>query len=282
MLMSIKVYKTNRAARKNMSVVDRSDIYHGKPLKSLMAPRTRTSGRGSHGRMTVRHRGGGAKRLLRVVDFGQDRRIDVPARVERIEYDPNRSAYVALLLYSDGKRQYVLAWEGAKAGSQVIMQSNAPEKKGNRTQLQHVTPGTAVFNVEIQPGRGGSLFRSAGSYGIVMDIQDKHAQLKMPSGEVRLIPKQSYGTIGKVSNADWRLVRIGSAGRKRRLGKRPQVRGKVMNPVDHPHGGGEGAQSLGMSPKTKWGKPALGVKTRKKGKYSDHLILKRRRKKKRK
>lgn len=280
--MPIKTYKPNRAARKKMSIVDRSELHRGRPAKKLTIPRTRISGRGSEGKITIRHRGGGAKRLTRLVDFGQGKQ-GVPGKVERVEYDPNRSAHLALVLYRDGERRYMLAWEGAKTGDEIIIDAKTPEKDGNRLQLQHITPGLTVFNIELKPGRGGKLLRSAGSAGIVMDIQDAYAQIKLNSGEIRLIPKEAYATLGKASNADWRLQRIGSAGRKRRLGRRPQVRGKVMNPVDHPHGGGEGLQSIGLKhPKTPWGKPALGVKTRKAGKYSDSFILSRRVKKKRK
>lgn len=279
--MPIKNYKPNRAARKNMSIVDRSDLYRGKPLKSLTAPRMAISGRGAEGKITIRHRGGGVKRLLRVIDFGQEK-MNVPATVERLEFDPNRTAHLALLKYADGDRRYVLGWEGAKEGDEVVIAEQAPEKPGNRMQLKHVTPGAFVFNVEMRPGRGGKLFRSAGTAGILMDVQGAYALITTPSSEVRLIPKESYATLGKVSNPDWWLTNFGSAGRQRRLGHRPEVRGKAMNPVDHPHGGGEGLQPIGMpGPKTPWGKPALGVKTRSRGKYSNHLIVSRRKKKKR-
>lgn len=281
--MAIKVYKKNRAARKNASIVDRRDLYRGQPYKPLTVAKKRISGRGSEGKITVRHRGGGAKKNLRLIDFKQHDKMGIPAKVERIEFDPNRSANIALVLYADGERRYVLAWEGIKEGDKIVTDASVTEMPGNRMQLKNITPGLEVFNVEMRPGRGGKLFRSAGTYGVVMDVQGKHAQIKMPSGEVRLILKDSYASIGKASNSDWRLMRIGSAGRSRRMGKRPSVRGKAMNPVDHPHGGGEGLQSIGMKhPKTKWGKIALGVKTRKKGKYSDAMILKRRQKKKRK
>lgn len=274
------IYRPNRAARKNMSMSDRSHLHAGKPVKGLTQTRQRLSGRGSEGKITIRHRGGGAARRRRVIDFGQSK-LDVPAIVERLEYDPNRSAYVVLLKYQDGERRYALAWEGAAAGDSVVAAVTAPERLGNRLQLQHITPGAQVFNVELRPGRGGALFRSAGSYGMLMDIQGDYAIVTLPSSEVRLIPKESYATLGAVSNPDWRLVRQGSAGRMRRRGWRPQVRGKAMNPVDHPHGGGEGLQSIGLpAPKTKWGKLALGVKTRRAGKYSDALIVSRRKKKK--
>lgn len=281
-VMPIKVYKKNRAARRNSSIVDRRDVHRGKPHKPLTVSKTRKVGRGSAGRITTRHRGGGAARRDRMVDFGQGK-IGVEGRVERVEYDPNRSAYVALVVYADGERRYLLAWEGAAVGDTVIANDKAPETPGNRMKLESITPGLEVFNVEIAPGRGGKLLRSAGAAAVVMDVQKEYAQLKMQSGEVRLIPKDAYATVGRASNADWYLMSIGSAGRSRRMGRRPQVRGKVMNPVDHPHGGGEGAQPIGLKhPKTKWGKPAHGVKTRRAGKYSDHLILSRRSKKKRK
>jgi large subunit ribosomal protein L2 len=274
--MAIKKYRPNRSARKNASIVDRSDLYRGEPYKPLLGVKTATSGRGSEGKITIRHRGGGVKRRLRQVDFGQDK-MNIAAVVERVEFDPNRSSYIALIRYADGERRYVLAWDGIEVGATIKAEEKGQEFPGNRMRLQNITPGLSVYNVELIAGRGGSLLRSAGTYAIVMDVEGEYAQLKMPSGEVRLIPKSSYATIGKVSNPDWRLQRIGSAGRKRRLGLRPNVRGKVMNPVDHPHGGGEGAQPIGLkAPKTKWGKPALGVKTRRRVKYSDHLILQRR------
>lgn len=280
--MPIKNYKSTRAARKKMSIVDRSDLYKGEPLKSALATKTATSGRGSEGKITTRHRGGGVKRRLRIISFGQEK-AGIPGTVEHVEFDPNRSAYLARIVYADGERNYVLAWQGAKAGDAVLIDEKTLEKEGNRMQLKNITPGVFVFNVEIQPGRGGVFFRSAGSYATLMDVQDQYAQLKMPSGEVRLISRDSYATIGTVSNPDWRLMRIGSAGRKRRLGLRPNVRGKVMNPVDHPHGGGEGAQSIGLKyPKTPQGKHALGVKTRKGKRYSDPLILERRKNKRKK
>lgn len=278
--MPIKVSKPNTAARRNMSFVDKSGLHGGKPVKALTRGRKRLSGRGSAGKITTRHRGGGEKKLLRGIDFGQSK-LGVVAKVERLEYDPNRSAFLALLLYTDGERRYTLAWEGAAVGDVVVSAEQAPEKAGNRMKLKHITPGLTVYNVEIMPGRGGKLFRAAGTGAILMDIQDVYAQIKAPSGEIRLIPKDAYATLGRASNADFWLMRVGSAGRSRHMGHRPQVRGKAMNPVDHPHGGGEGNQPIGLKyPKTKWGKHALGVKTRRKEKYSDYLILERRGKKK--
>lgn len=278
--MPIKIYKKNRAARKNSSIVDRRELYRGKPWPTLLMSKKSTSGRGSQGKITIRHRGGGVKRLRRIIDFGQDK-MSVPAVVERVEFDPNRSGFLALLKYADGERRYVLAWEGATVGEQIVADAKTPERSGNRMQLQHITPGLSVYNVELRPGRGGKLFRSAGSAGTLMDVQGDYALVTAASGEIRLIPKESYATLGKVSNPDWWLTRFGSAGRMRRLGRRPQVRGKAMNPVDHPHGGGEGLQPIGLKyPKTKWGKHALGVKTRSRGKYSNALIVTRRKKKK--
>lgn len=277
--MPIKIYKSNRGARKQASIVDRRELHRGGPHKQLTTSRTRISGRGHAGKITVRHRGGGAKRLQRVIDYGQSKQ-GIEGKVERLEYDPNHSAWLALLVFVDGERRYVLAWAGAKSDDRIIIQENAPEKPGNRLVLKNVTPGATVYNVEFQPGRGGKLFRSAGSYATVMDIQDKLAQLKMPSGELRLVPAGVWASFGMVGNPDHRLVRQGSAGRMRRRGRRPQVRGKAMNPVDHPHGGGEGNQPIGLThPKTKWGKPALGVKTRTRGKYSDKFIVQRRKNK---
>jgi len=265
-----------------MSIIDRSAIHKGKPLKKLSKGAKRISGRGAEGKITIRHRGGGAKRKLRTVDFGQEKE-GVSAMVERVEYDPNRTAFLALLKYVDGDRRYRLAWEGATPGDNVSCGADAPEKPGNRMPLSQITPGTTVYNVELKPGRGGKLLRSAGCAAVVMDVKGSHGQLKLASGEIRLIPKDAYVTVGQASNADKWLERIGSAGRQRRRGRRPHVRGKAMNPVDHPHGGGEGLQPIGMKgPKTPWGKPALGVRTRRKNKYSDKLILKRRAKKKRK
>jgi large subunit ribosomal protein L2 len=279
--MPIKVYRTNRAARKRASAVDRSNLHAGASYRPLTVAKQRGSGRGSAGTITVRHRGGGAKRNLRVIDFGQEK-LGVRGTVERIEYDPNRSGFIALLKYADGARRYCLAWQGAAVGDEVVADEKAPERPGNRMQLQHVTPGATVYNVELKPGRGGVLFRAAGSSATVMGVEGSHVLLRLPSGELRNVPRGSYGTMGAVSNPDHRLVRIGSAGRVRRRGWRPSVRGKAMNAVDHPHGGGEGLQPIGLKhPKTKWGKPALGVKTRRRGKYSNSLIVQRRLKKRR-
>lgn len=280
--MPIKFYKSSRGARKQASIVDRRGLHPGTSYRPLTLPKQRISGRGAEGKITIRHRGGGAKRNLRVIDFVYNK-AGIQAKVEQVEYDPNRTAFVALVVYADGERRYHLAWEGAKVGDVVVTDVKTPEQPGNRMQLQNITPGLFVFNVELQPGRGGALIRSAGNGAILMDVKEAHAQLKMPSGEIRLIPRESYATLGVASNADQWLERTGSAGRVRRSGRRPQVRGKSMNPVDHPHGGGEGLQPIGLkAPKTKWGKPALGVKTRQPHKYSNSLIVARRVKKKKK
>lgn len=280
--MALKIYKGNRAARREASIVDRSELHKGGAYRPLTESQVRGSGRGSQGKMTVRHRGGGAKRRARRVDFGQEK-LGVAARVERIEYDPNRSAFIALLIYADGERRYRLAWQGAKVGDVVVTDNKTVEAPGNRMRLENVTPGLTVYDVELKPGRGGALLRAAGARAVVMDTAGKYTLLKLSSGEMRYVPREVYGTVGAVGNADHRLMRLGSAGRVRRLGRRPQVRGKVMNPVDHPHGGGEGAQPIGLKrPKTKWGRPALGVKTRRRGKYSDALIVTRRLPKKKK
>ncbi len=278
--MPIKKYNRNRAARKNSSIIDKSGLHRGKPIRSLTQGKKRLSGRGSEGKITIRHRGGGMKRKIRLVDFHQDK-MNVPGKVERVEYDPNRSAFLALVVYRDGERRYHLAWEGAKPGDEIMVGEKVTEQVGNRMKVSAITPGLKIFNAELKPGRGGQILRAAGAAAILMDVKGRFAQLKMPSGEVRLIDKECYATIGEASNTDRWLERVGSAGRVRRRGRRPQVRGKVMNPVDHPHGGGEGLQPIGMThPKTKWGKPALGVKTRRKGKYSNSLIIKRREKRK--
>ncbi len=280
--MAIKVYRKNKAARRKSSMVNRKELHGGGALKSLRRAKRRISGRGSEGKITIRHRGGGAKRNWREIDFGQTKQ-EVPGKVERIEFDPNRSSFIALILFADGERRYMLAWDGAKEGAEIMVKEKAKEKPGYRMMLKNVTPGATVYNVELSPGRGGTLQRSAGSYATLMGIKDKHALLKLSSGEVRMVSKESWANYGAVSNSDHRLVRIGSAGRKRRMGRRPQVRGKVMNPVDHPHGGGEGAQPIGLKhPKTPWGKPALGVRTRRKNRYSEAMIVARRQRKKRK
>jgi len=280
--MAVKRYKPTTPGRRISSVQDFSDVTKKKPERSLVVIKKKKAGRNSAGRVTVRHRGGGAKQYVRVIDW-QRKKFDIPAKVSSIEYDPNRGARIALLTYQDGEKKYMLAPVDLKVGDTVIASAKLGEiKSGNRYPLEVIPMGMPVYNIELTPGKGGQLVRGAGASATVMAIEGKYAQLKMPSGEIRLIPKDCMATIGQVSNPDWRLVRWGKAGRIRKKGIRPTVRGKVMNPVDHPHGGGEGSNPIGLKhPKTPWGKPALGVKTRRK-KSSDKLILKRRVNKKKK
>lgn len=277
--MAIKVYKRNTAGRRNMSIVKADELTDKKPEKALLSKLTKKSGR-SNGKISVRHHGGGHKRRYRAVDFRQDK-FDIPGKIEAIERDPNRSSLIALVVYRDGEKRYVLASAGMKAGVEIIAGPNVPIKEGNRTQLKNIPVGTIVSNVEVTFGKGGQIVRSAGSGAMLMAVDEKMAQLKMPSGEIRLVKCICYATIGQVSNFEHNAEKLGKAGRNRWKGVRPGVRGSAMNPVDHPHGGGEGRQPIGLKyPKTPWGKPALGKKTRKKSKYSDKFIVKRRTKKK--
>jgi len=273
--MAIKIYKKNTAGRRNMSVV-RSEMLSGeKPEKSLLIKKHRKVGR-SGGKISVRHKGAGNKKRLRKIDFLQDK-LNIWGRVATIEKDPFRSAFIALVNYEDGEKRYILACEGMKVGQKIITQEKAPIKKGNRSLLKNIPVGTIVFNLELFPGKGGQTVRSAGSGALVTAVEEKNAQVKMPSGEVRIFSSDCYATIGQTSNFEHSSVTIGKAGRKRYLGVRPGVRGSAMNPIDHPHGGGEGRQGIGLKhPKTPWGKPALGKKTRKKHKYSNKFIIKRR------
>jgi len=276
--MAIKVYRKNTAARRNMSVVKSDMLTDARPQKNLLTKLTKKSGR-SHGKISVRHKGGGHKRRYRVIDFKQDKR-GVEGKILSIEKDPNRSALIALIGYVDGDKRYILASEGMQQGNSVITDESAPIQEGNRVMLKNIPAGYAVSNIELIPGKGGQIMRSAGSGALLMGIDKKYAQIKMASGEVRLVPNTCYATIGKVSNFEHSSARVGKAGKSRWLNKRPAVRGSAMNPVDHPHGGGEGRQGVGLKyPKTPWGKPALGVKTRRKHRKSNKLIIKRRGKK---
>jgi large subunit ribosomal protein L2 len=278
--MAIKRYKKNTAGRRKMSVIDYNEaLTKGvKPVKKLLIIKKRTGGRNATGKITVRHRGGGAKRMIRIIDFKR-LRLNDPATVKAIEYDPNRSAFIARIEYGDGMLSYILAGEGLKVGHVIVHSKERKDVKvGNRYSLEVIPVGQEVYNVELAPGKGGQIARSAGQSLRLMGIEGKFAQIKMPSGEIRQVKKECSATIGRVSNADNKHITIGKAGRKRHMGIKPTVRGKVMNPVDHPHGGGEAANSIGLKrPKTKWGKPALGVKTRRKH-ASDKLILTRRKK----
>jgi len=278
--MAIKVYKPTTPARRRMSVVTSSDITKTKREKSLCVSLNKKSGRNHHGKITVRHRGGGAKKIYRKVDFKRTR-FDKMATVIAIEYDPNRNARIALIQYEDGEKAYILACIGMGVDTKVMSSEKKIEfVNGNRMPLEILPQGQTVYNVELEPGRGGKMGRSAGTGIVLQAVEGKYEQLKMPSGEIRLVDKRCFATLGQVSNPEAKLVRIGKAGRKRHMGIRPTVRGKVMNPCDHPHGGGEGNQPIGLKhPKTPWGKPALGVRTRRKT-WTNKLIINRRKKKK--
>lgn len=275
----IKKVKPTTQARRQMTFEDFSDVTKSEPEKSLVIFRKKHGGRNNQGKITIRHRGGGAKRYIRIVDFRRDK-SDIPAKVASIEYDPNRGARVALLNYKDGEKRYIVAPLDLRVGEEILSSKNEIEiKTGNAMPVKFIPAGVAVYNVELVPGGGGKIARGAGNLVYVMGLEGNYAQLKMPSGEIRLINKECLCTVGQVSNPDRRHMTIGSAGRKRHLGFRPTVRGTAMNPVDHPHGGGEGKQPIGLKhPKTPWGKPALGVKTRNQNRHSSKLIIKRRKK----
>ncbi|MFA6422689.1 MAG: 50S ribosomal protein L2 [Candidatus Buchananbacteria bacterium] len=281
--MAIKIYKPTSPARRQTSVLESFDITTKKPLKKLIISKKRMAGRNNQGKITVRHQGGGVIKKIRIVDFKRNK-FDIPAKVVTIEYDPNRNARVALLNYADGEKRYMIAPDGLKVGDKVLSSMKLIEiKSGNNLALEHVPVGMFVHNIELSPGKGAQLARSAGNNAYLMGIENGYAQLKMPSGEVRLVSAKCMATIGTVSNPDFKNIRWGKAGRMRHRGIRPTVRGKVMNPVDHPHGGGEGQNPIGLkNPKTPWGKPALGVKTRKAKNKSNKLIIRRRPSKKKK
>ncbi|MCI6495712.1 MAG: 50S ribosomal protein L2 [Anaeromassilibacillus sp.] len=274
--MAIKVYKPTTNARRNMSVTDYSGLSKVAPEKSLLAPVKKNSGRNSYGRITVRHRGGGNRRKYRIIDFKRQR-FDVPAKVLTLEYDPNRSAFIALVQYEDGEKAYIIAPQGLKVGDTVVSGKDADIKVGNALPLSSIPTGTFIHNVELYPGRGAQLARAAGNMAQLMAKENGMALLRLPSGELRNVPDACMATIGQVGNTDHENVKIGKAGRKRNMGWRPTVRGSVMNPNDHPHGGGEGKSPVGRpGPVTPWGKPALGYKTRKTHNRSDKFIVKRR------
>ena len=274
--MSIKVYKPTSNSRRNTSVTDYSELWKGGPERSLLAKLNNKAGRNSYGRITVRHRGGGNRKKYRIVDFKRDK-TDMEATVLRIEYDPNRSAHIALIEYTDGTKSYILAPEGLKAGDKVESGASSDIKPGNALPLSAIPTGTFVHNVELNPGRGGQLARSAGNAAQLMAKEGVYALLRLPSGELRNVSADCMATIGQVGNGDHENVKLGKAGRTRHLGIRPTVRGSVMNPNDHPHGGGEGKSPIGRpGPVTPWGKPALGYKTRAKKNRSDKFIVKRR------
>lgn len=276
--MAVKVYKKNTAGRRGMSIVIPENLTDRKPLKSLLKSISEKAGR-SGGKISIRHRGGRNRRKYRLVDFKM-KKFGIPAKIVSIEKDPNRSALIALVNYRDGEKSYILATEGMKVGMEVVCDENAPVREGNRMALKNIPVGTVICNVELIPGKGGQMGRSAGSSIIIQAIDGGMAHLKMASGEIRMVREDCFATIGRVSNFEHNIYRIGKAGRKRHMGWSPTVRGTVMNPVDHPHGGGEGCQPIGLKhPKTPWGKPALGKKTRNKKKYSSQFIIKGRKKK---
>jgi large subunit ribosomal protein L2 len=273
--MAIRIYKPTSPARRFMSVNAFEGVSKKKPEKSLLAKKKKYAGRNNQGKITVRHRGGGNKVKYRIIDFKRNK-LHVPAKVAAIEYDPNRSAFIALLHYLDGEKRYILAPVGLNEGDTVVAGDGADIKPGNAMPLSAIPTGTLIHNLELRPGAGGQLVRSAGAYAQLMAKEGGYAQVRLPSGEIRKLPLKAQATIGTVGNTDHENIRIGKAGRKRHMGFRPSVRGVVMNPVDHPHGGGEGKSPIGMpAPLTPWGKPTLGLKTRKRKKYSNRLIVKR-------
>ena len=274
--MSIKVYKPTSNSRRNMSVTDYSELSKVAPERSLLEPLKNKSGRNNYGRITVRHRGGANRRKYRVIDFKRSK-FDVPAEVVSLEYDPNRSAHIALIKYEDGVKSYILAPAGLKVGDKVMAGPEADIKPGNALPLVNIPTGTVIHNVELYLGRGGQLARAAGNAAQLMAKEGEYALLRLPSGELRKVPANCMATVGQVGNLDHENVKIGNAGRKRHMGWRPTVRGSVMNPNDHPHGGGEGKSPIGRpGPVTPWGKPALGYKTRNKKKASNKMIVRRR------
>jgi len=273
--VALKVYRPTSPGRRGMSGSTFEEITKDKPEKSLLLPLKKKAGRNNQGRITVRHQGGGAKRMLRIIDFKRNKH-DVPGKVAAIEYDPNRSAYIALIHYVDGEKRYILAPSGLSVGDIIKSGSNAEAKPGNALPLKLIPSGSQIHNIEFEVGKGGQLVRSAGAAAQLMVKEDEYALVRLPSGEVRRIPSNCLATIGQIGNVDHRGIKLGKAGRKRWSGWRPTVRGSAMTPRDHPHGGGEGRSPVGMpGPKTPWGKPALGYRTRK-PKASDKLIVKRR------
>lgn len=276
--MPVKKYKPTSAGRRNMSVNSFEEITAKKPHKGLLKTLNKKAGRNNQGRITVRHRGGGVKRRYRQIDNKRYEKLNIKAKVESIEYDPNRTAFIALLVYADGDKRYIIAPHGLKVGDNIICSEKAKIKAGNCMQIKSIPVGFNIYDLELKPGKGVQAIRSAGSSGKVMSLDGNMAQVMMPSGEVRYVSKDCYASIGVVSNLDNNNIVIGKAGRMRLMGRRPQVLGKSMNTADHPHGGGEGHGPIGLkTPKTPWGKPALGVKTRKR-KDTNYLIIKRRKK----
>ena len=276
--MAIRTYKPTTNARRNMSTLINSGITKTEPEKSLVVTLKKSGGRNNQGRITVRHRGGGAKQKYRIIDFKRDK-DGIVGVVSSIEYDPNRTSNIALINYADGEKRYIIAPKGLNVGDRIESGENADIKVGNSLPLEKIPQGTFVHNVELKPGKGGQLARSAGSSVQILGLEGKHVLLRLTSGEVRKVHMANRATVGEVGNEDHELVKLGKAGRSRHKGIRPTVRGSVMNPNDHPHGGGEGKAPIGRkAPVTPWGKPALGYKTRKNKKASDKLIVRRRKK----
>ena len=274
--MGIKSFNPYTPSRRHMTVVDRTELSTAAPEKSLTVSLKKNAGRNAQGKITVRHRGGGSKRKYRIIDFKRNK-DGVPATVKSIEYDPNRTANIALIAYADGQKAYILAPEGLKVGQKVMNGADAEIAVGNCLPLENIPVGTQIHNIELMPGKGGQLVRAAGNSAQLMAKEGKYATLRLPSGEMRMVPIGARATIGVIGNVEHALVNIGKAGRKRNMGIRPTVRGSVMNPNDHPHGGGEGKTSVGRpGPCTPWGKPALGLKTRKKNNKSNKMIVRRR------
>ena len=273
--MAVKRYKPTSPARRLMTVADYGQISKEKPHRALLEDQRKSGGRNNAGKITVRHIGGGNKRKYRIIDYKRNK-DGIPATVKSIQYDPNRSAYIALLAYADGEKRYILAPVGLNVGDKVVSGAGADIKVGNALPLTDIPVGTVIHNIEMKPGRGGQIARGAGAAAQLMAREGDYATIKMPSGEMRLIPAVCRATIGQVGNLEHEIIRVGKAGKTRHLGTRPTVRGSVMNPNDHPHGGGEGKSPVGHAgPETPWGKPALGYKTRKKKNPTSKFILKR-------
>ena len=275
--MGIKTYTPYTPSRRNMTGSDFSEITKTTPEKSLVVSLKKNAGRNNQGKITVRHRGGGSRRKYRIIDFKRNAKDGIPAKVVSIEYDPNRTANIALICYADGEKAYILAPAGLKVGQEVMSGEHAEARTGNCLPLSKIPVGAEVHNIELYPGKGGQLVRSAGNSAQLMAKEGKYATLRLPSGEMRMVPIECRATMGTVGNGDHNLINLGKAGRTRNMGIRPHVRGSVMNPNDHPHGGGEGKAPIGRpGPTTPWGKPALGLKTRKHNKHSNKLIVRRR------
>ena len=274
--MAIKKYKPTTPSRRNMSVTDFSVLSKVEPERSLLEPLKKNSGRNGMGRITVRHHGGGNRTKYRVIDFKRSK-TDMPAEVLSLEYDPNRTAFIALIQYEDGEKSYIIAPNGLSVGDKVVSGASADIKPGNALPIANIPVGTVIHNIELYPGKGAQLVRSAGNFAQLIAKEGKYGLVRLPSGELRNVPINCFATIGQVSNLDHDNVKLGKAGRKRHMGWRPTVRGSVMKPVDHPHGGGEGKSPVGRpGPVTPWGKPAMGYKTRDKHKASDKMIVRRR------